>query len=99
LPSCPGHEFWKRDFTGSSSVFSIHFSNDFSADQVATFVESLRLFKIGMSWGGTTSLALVYPNLDRPGKDYAGRLVRFNIGLEDPNDLIADLANALKAIS
>ncbi|WP_328805941.1 PLP-dependent transferase [Paraburkholderia solitsugae] len=56
LPSCPGHEFWKRDFTGSSSVFSIHFSDDVSAEQVASFVEGLRLFKIGMSWGERQAL-------------------------------------------
>lgn len=95
LLSCPGHDFWARDFTGSSSVFSVEFSADYTSDQVASFVESLKFFKIGMSWGGTTSLALVYPNLDRPGKDYSGRLVRFNIGLEEPSDLISDLQAAL----
>jgi cystathionine beta-lyase len=51
-----------------------------------------------MSWGGLTSLALVYPDLDRPGKDYAGRLVRLNIGLEDIDDLKADLDQALLAM-
>jgi cystathionine beta-lyase len=95
LPSCPGHEFWARDFTGSTSVFSVEFSSEYTAAQVASFVESLKYFKIGMSWGGTASLALVYPTLDRPGKDYAGRLVRFNIGLEEPSDLISDLQLAL----
>ncbi|RQR26245.1 cystathionine beta-lyase [Burkholderia sp. Bp9143] len=99
LPSCPGHEFWARDFTGSTSVFSVQFSSDYTAAQVEEFVESLKLFKIGMSWGGTTSLALVYPNIDRPGKDYAGRLVRFNIGLEEPSDLISDLKQAFSALA
>jgi len=91
LPSCPGHEIWKRDFAGSSSVFSILFDEAYSNAQVTQFVESLQLFKIGMSWGGATSLALGYPSLDRPGKNYSGRLVRLNVGLEDTKDLIADL--------
>ncbi len=98
LPSCPGHELWRRDFQGSASVFSILFDPRFTSKQVGAFVDDLQLFKIGMSWGGATSLALVYPNLDRPGKDYAGRLVRLNIGLEEPDDLIADLSRALKKL-
>lgn len=98
LPSCPGHELWKRDFKGSTSVFSMLFNADFTARQVESFVDALSLFQIGMSWGGLTSLALVYPSLDRPGKDYAGRLVRLNIGLEDPSDLKADLAQAMQAM-
>ena len=99
FPSCPGHELWKRDFTGSSSVFSFLFTDDFSAAQVEQFIDTLALFKIGMSWGGVTSLALVYPNIERPGKDYAGRLVRLNIGLEQPQDLLQDLDRAMQLIS
>lgn len=99
LPSCSGHEYWKRDFQGSASVFSILFDKRFTPAQVAAFVDSLTLFKIGMSWGGVTSLAIVYPNLDRPGQDYGGRLVRLNIGLEEPADLIADLTQALQKMT
>ncbi|HET7650507.1 MAG TPA: cystathionine beta-lyase [Gammaproteobacteria bacterium] len=99
LASCPGHEHWKRDFTGSASVFSILFDSRFSASQVEKFVDSLKLFKIGFSWGGVTSLAIIYPSLGRPGKDYGGRLVRLNVGLEEPEDLIADLAAALQAMT
>ena len=98
LESCPGHEFWQRDFSGSSSVFSIIFDERFTADRVAAFADRLTLFKIGFSWGGVTSLVVVYPNLDRPGQDYGGRLVRLNIGLEESSDLIADLAQALKSM-
>lgn len=98
LPSCPGHEHWRRDFTGSSSVFSIVFDRRYSAAQVAAFADRLDLFKIGFSWGGVTSLVVVYPNLERPGKNYGGRLVRFNIGLEEPSDLIADIAQSLNAM-
>lgn len=97
LPSCPGHEFWERDFEGSSSVFSIVFDRTVNLDRVIAFVDTLRLFKIGMSWGGVTSLVILYPKLQRPDTDYAGRIVRLNIGLEDPQDLIADLQQALAA--
>ena len=99
FPSCPGHELWKRDFTGSSSVFSFLFTEEFSASQVEAFIDTLSMFKIGMSWGGVTSLALVYPNIERPGKDYAGRLVRLNIGLEHTQELIQDLVRAIKTVS
>jgi cystathionine beta-lyase len=98
LESCPGHEFWQRDFTGSSSIFSIVFDERFTADQVFAFADRLRLFKIGFSWGGVTSLVVVYPNLDRPGQNYGGRLVRLNVGLEESSDLIADLDQALNAM-
>lgn len=99
LPSCPGHAHWQRDFSGSSSVFSIVFAESFSAHAVETFVDALNVFKIGMSWGGLTSLALAYPGLARPNTEYQGRLVRLNIGLEDPADLQADLVQALHAMS
>ncbi len=98
LPSCPGHEHWRRDFTGSSSIFSVIFDERFTAGQASAFADRLRLFKIGFSWGGVTSLVVVYPNLDRPGKNYGGRLVRLNVGLEEPSDLIADLAQSLSAM-
>jgi len=98
LPSCPGHECWRRDFTGSASIFSIVFGDEFAAGQVAAFADRLKLFKIGFSWGGVTSLVVVYPHLHRPGRDYGGRLVRFNVGLEESSDLIADLSAALDAM-
>lgn len=96
LPDCPGHELWKRDFTGSASVFSFMFKDNWSAKQAEAFVDALEHFKIGLSWGGVTSLAVVYPDLVRPGKDFKGRLVRLNIGLETPDDLIKDLASAIQ---
>ncbi len=97
LPSCPGHEFWKRDFTGSSGVFSIVFRHEFSKQQVLNFVDALDLFEIGYSWAGVTSLAVAYDfqgNKNRP--DYGHRIVRLNIGLEDVEDLREDLAHALE---
>lgn len=95
LPSCLGHAHWQRDFTGSASVFSFLFSDDVTPEQVVAFLNALDIFKIGLSWGGVTSLAVVYPDLDRPGQDFGGRLVRLNIGLENPDDLIGDLEQAI----
>ena len=99
LSSCPGHEFWKRDFTGSSGVFSIVFRREFSKEKVLGFVDALELFEIGYSWAGVTSLAVAYDfqgNKNRP--DYGHRIVRLNIGLEDVEDLREDLARALESM-
>src|SRR5579864_3175519 len=60
LPSCPGHELWKRDFTGASGLFSMVFRPQYSKEQVLAFIDALRLFKIGYSWGGVTSLVMTY---------------------------------------
>ena len=95
LPSCPGHAHWQRDFTGSASVFSFLFNDDVAPEQVVAFLNALNIFKIGLSWGGVTSLAVVYPDLYRPGQDFGGRLVRLNIGLENSDDLISDLQQAI----
>ena len=95
LPSCPGHELWKRDFTGCTALFSIVFHERFTKEQVLRFVDSLELFKIGYSWGGVTSLAMAY-DLHSPKRPaYGARLVRLYIGLEDPEDLKADLSRAM----
>ena len=98
LPSCPGHDVWARDFKGSTSVFSFTFKDTVNATKVVDFINALTVFKIGMSWGGINSLAVVYPNLQRPDQDFGGRIVRLNIGLEAPDDLIADLDQATKAL-
>jgi cysteine-S-conjugate beta-lyase len=97
LASCPGHEFWRRDFTGSTGVFSIVFQPRFSKAQVHEFVNKLELFEIGYSWAGVTSLAVAYDFHATPGRpDYGHRIVRLNIGLEDVSDLREDLARALE---
>jgi cystathionine beta-lyase len=99
LPSCPGHQFWARDFCGSTGVFAIVFQREFSKEQVLAFVDGLQLFAIGYSWAGVTSLAVAYDfrgNKNRP--DYGHRVVRLNIGLEDTGDLKKDLENALAAM-
>lgn len=97
LSSCPGHETWERDFSGSSGVFSIVLHPSFSKERVLQFVNSLELFKIGYSWGGVTSLAVAYDFSAYKGRaDYGHRIVRLNIGLEAIEDLTADLQNALQ---
>jgi cystathionine beta-lyase len=100
LPSCPGHEFWKRDFLGSSGVFSIVLKPGPTPEQVHGFVDALKLFQVGYSWGGVASLAVAY-NIGRiPGRPaYEHRIVRLNIGLEATDDLIADLEQALGKLS
>ena len=96
LSSCPGHEFWKRDFLGSSGVFSVVFKEGPTQEQVYAFVDGLKLFKIGYSWAGVTSLAVAYDIGRFPGRPpYDHRIVRLNIGLESTDDLIADLKQSL----
>ncbi len=95
LPGSPGHETWRRDFDGSASVFSIVLRADLGRAFVTRFVDGLRLFKIGFSWGGVTSLVMAYDSVPRGPADVGARLVRLNVGLEDEGDLIDDLATAL----
>ncbi|MFK3649434.1 cystathionine beta-lyase [Lysobacter enzymogenes] len=95
LPGSPGHEIWKRDFTGSASVFSVEFDPALSQDALVAFIDRLRLFKIGYSWGGTTSLVVPQFSLHRDLPRAGRNLVRFNIGLERSQDLIDDLRASL----
>lgn len=100
LPECPGHEFWRRDFSGAGGLFSVIFDARYSEAQTDRFVDSLKLFKIGFSWGGSNSLAVPY-RMQAMRSDWpdAGQLVRLNIGLEDPDDLIVDLEQALRQLT
>jgi len=96
LETCPGHDIWKRDFDGSSGLFSIILTGKYAGndDAVAALIDGLALFGIGYSWGGFESLALP---ADLTGERTAvkwtapGPLIRFHIGLEDVDDLQADL--------
>jgi cystathionine beta-lyase len=99
FPACPGHAIWRRDFTGSASVFSILFASRYTTVQVNAFVDALKLFKIGWSWGGVTSLAMAYHWLDRVDKKASGVIVRINIGLEDPVDLMEDLSGGFVTLN
>ena len=99
LPGCPGHDLWVRDFSGTCGLFSFALKPASSA-AVDAFLDALRLFGLGFSWGGFESLAiscapqLKVRNFER---DYGGPLIRLHIGLEDPQDLIADLRAGLDA--
>lgn len=105
LPGAPGHDLWKRDFTGGCGLFSFVFKGGTPADR-NRFVDALELFGIGFSWGGFESLALpIEPSAYRscmdwppkPGESEDRFGVRLSIGLEDPADLIADLEQAMAA--
>lgn len=97
LPSCPGHEFFVRDFKGSSGLFAFALKDGSEASRAA-FIDALRLFGIGYSWGGFESLAIpADPHRALGVPDHGGPLVRLQIGLEDVGDLIADLDQGLAA--
>jgi len=96
LPASPGHDIWRRDFTGSSGLFSIQLKPA-RLTAVHAFLDSLELFGLGFSYGGFESLAIhCNPQLKRSMGESSpeGALIRLSIGLEDPADLIADLDQA-----
>lgn len=93
LPTDPGHEIWKRDFSGACGLFGI-ILKPVSDEAVAAMLNDLELFGMGYSWGGYESLVIpANPGANRTATTWApeGPLLRFHAGLEDPGDLIADL--------
>ncbi len=102
LPGDPGHALWQRDFSGACGLFSFVLSQGDDAAR-ARFIDALELFGIGYSWGGFESLVIPFdPAPIRSATtwpaDGAGLGVRLSIGLEDPADLIADLARAFETM-
>jgi cystathionine beta-lyase len=98
LPGDKGHDLWSRDFLGSAGLFAFAVDGDDAAR--VRLIDALQHFGIGFSWGGFESLALpVDPERIRSAVPWAspGKMVRLQIGLEDPADLIADLARGLAA--
>jgi cystathionine beta-lyase len=94
LPDCPGHEYWRRDFLGASGLFSFVLNGDAAAR--TRLIDALELFGIGYSWGGYESLVVPADPVRTATKvDHGGPLVRLHVGLEDPDDLIADLEAGL----
>jgi cystathionine beta-lyase len=96
-PGSPGHEHWAAHCTQAAGLVSVEVRPDIAPPRVDAFVEALRWFRIGWSWGGPVSLAVPYrvqPMRQLP-TPYQGVIVRLCIGLEDPHDLIADLDQAL----
>jgi cystathionine beta-lyase len=101
LPGSPGHEIWLRDFAGASSLFGVVFRPDFELGAVDAMVDALGVFGIGESWGGYESLALPStPTIMRSlsSSRFEGPACRFHIGLEDPDELIADLEGGLAVL-
>ena len=94
--SCPGHDIWKRDFTGSSGLFSI-LLNPVPDKLVNKMIDELELFGLGASWGGFESLIL-RTQLTRNIADWDNKYpcVRLHVGLENTNDLIEDLKNGFR---
>jgi cystathionine beta-lyase len=102
LPGAPGHDLWKRDFSGACSLFGVVFEPGITIEGTHRFVDALQLFGIGASWGGYESLALPTTGFvtRSAGKMeyFGGAMVRFHIGLEDTADLIADLEGAMRLL-
>ncbi len=102
LPSHPGHAIWKRDFLGASGLFSIILREGYSEDDLARMIDGLKLFGLGASWGGYESLVIHQkPEQFRTATDWSGPglLVRLHIGLEDTDDLKADLQAGLERLA
>ncbi len=96
LPDAPGHALWARDFKGLNGLFGVVLQ----PGAVETFIDALSLFGLGFSWGGYESLAIhCDPQLSsrESPPQFGGPLVRLHVGLEDPDDLVADLRGALDA--
>ena len=105
LPSCPGHEFFLRDFNGASGLFSFELNQRLTNEQTAQFMDHFKLFTMAYSWGGFESLILcnqpeeiakIRPNIERK---LTGSLIRVHIGFEDPEELIADLKAGFERIA
>ena len=101
LPHCPGHALWKRDFSGASGVFSLVVPPDAEA-AIPDLLTAAKVFSIGASWGGTHSLIApmnVVGDRRVSRNVHRGTILRISIGLEDPEDLWADLEPIVTAIA
>ncbi|MWQ70403.1 cystathionine beta-lyase [Glaesserella parasuis] len=105
LPSCPGNTYFKRDFKGSSGLFSFELCKTLSDEELANFLDHFEVFSMAYSWGGFESLILanqpkeierIRPAIERK---LTGTLIRVHIGLEDVKDLIADLEAGFERIT
>jgi cystathionine beta-lyase len=93
LPSCPGHEIWRRDFSGSNGLVSVVLDN-VPKRALTAMLEGMRLFKMGFSWGGYESLIIPFdPRATRTASlwPHAGTCLRLHCGLERVEDLLTDL--------
>ena len=101
LPSCPGHDVWKRDFTGASGLFSV-ILKDAPTANVNAMLDGMEIFAMGFSWGGFESLIIpANPTTIRTATKWqaAGPLIRLHAGQEDVEDLIADLESGFARLT
>ena len=101
LPGAPGHDLWRRDFSGACSLFGVVFQPEIGVDALHRMVDALELFGIGASWGGFESLALpTMASITRSAGTgaFSGPVCRFHIGLEDVTDLVLDLEQGFAAM-
>lgn len=104
LPGSKGHEYWKRDFSGSSGLFSFVLNKRLNDEELANYLDNFSLFSMAYSWGGFESLILAnqpeHIAAIRPeGRvDFSGTLIRLHIGLENVDDLIGDLVAGFQRI-
>lgn len=99
LESHPEHHLWKRDFTGSAGLFSLLLKREYPEAELGRFIDHLKLFRLGFSWGGYTSLLTAAKVPRRTACRYADRtVIRLNIGLENVEDLWNDLEQGLEQL-
>ncbi|WP_447922627.1 cystathionine beta-lyase [Achromobacter aegrifaciens] len=102
LPGDPSHALWKRDCSGANGLLTIELASGFGEAEVERMIDSLRLFGIGASWGGFESLVIpvrLSAARSLPDPTPRGAMLRLHVGLEDPDDLVADLEQALVKLS
>ena len=99
LPGSPGHVHWQSTCSAAAGLFSVVFNERFATPQVDAFVDALRLFRIGTSWAGPVSLVMPYDLAQmRARPAWRGKVVRFSLGFEAVDDLIADCTQALATL-
>ncbi len=100
LPNHPQHKIFLRDFSGSSGLFAFTFKEEYSEKKLGQFIDKLELFGLGYSWGGYKSLLTAGKQQRNTPSIYSGKtIIRLNIGLEAPQDLMEDLEQGLSQLS
>ncbi len=102
FPECPGHEHWKRDFTGSTGLFSVVLDPKYNSEGLANMLDNMRIFGMGYSWGGFESLVIPFDcSSYRTVTDWnpGGLTIRLQVGLEDMEDLKLDLRDGLDRLA
>ena len=90
------HALWQKYFTGGNGLLAIEFAKEYGKEQLVNLIDNLQIFKLGYSWGGYESLVMLYENSSPNSADY---MLRLHVGLEDVDDIIADLAQAFERCS